>query len=87
MFPHGATITEIKKQFIGYHIDDSGEKAIPISTGETKEAAQALAITRTLSACLLFGSVGVQEVADLEPDIFAKLTAHLNEYFAAKGIQ
>jgi hypothetical protein len=76
-------------QFIGYHIDGyDTDKTVPISTGETfdEAQAQAQAIRRTLSACILDGQIGVQQRDDVDPETFAQLKASLDAWFKGKGI-
>lgn len=70
--------------FVGYAIDDYG-KGVPISTGATKDEALSLAITRTLSLGISSGEIGVKE-PDVSEEEFVSLTALLNDWFAAKGI-
>lgn len=74
-------------QFIGFHLDhfDYG-KSIPVSTGETKEEALFLAITRILSMGITNGAIDAQ-VSDLEPETFTQLKNTLNDFFKAKGIE
>lgn len=72
-------------RFIGYHLDNGDQdKAVPIATGRTYEACQATAIRRTLGACILTGSIGVQDrTKDVSEETFVAATQHLNMYFMA----
>lgn len=75
-------------QFIGYHIDCwDTDKTVPISIGTTREEAQSLAIRRTLAACELMGSIGVQQRDDIDAETFTKIGTFLDEWFKGKGIE
>lgn len=74
-------------QFIGYHIDGyDPDKTIPVATGITHEEAQAKAIRRVLSACVLNGEIGVQQRDDLSVEDFASVTKITDDFAAKHGL-
>ena len=74
-------------QFVGYAISQDGNEKTPISVGSTRDEAMELAITRTLSAGLGDGEIGVQEKPDLSPDKFERLRTIQNEFWSKREIK
>ena len=76
-------------RFIGYAVDgyDTDLNA-PVSTGETREEAQGLAITRVLSIGMVETTIQVQDrTKDVSEEDFLALQEHLKRYFGEKGIE
>lgn len=74
-------------QFVGYHRDhNSGEKPLPVATGETKDECMRSAIKRVLGSGIGTGEIAVQARDDLDTDLFVQLGATLDKYFAEKGL-
>jgi hypothetical protein len=69
-------------KFIGYRIGVCDD-AVPISTGATRDEAQAKAIRRVLSIADVHSSIGVQEKPDLTDAEFAQI-AQITDDWAAR---
>lgn len=73
-------------QFIGYHVNENGQEAIPVSTGPDYQTCLSLAITRTMSLGTSDGSLQVQQRDDVSPEDYEKLTAALDAAAAVMGV-
>ena len=72
-------------QFVGYQINESGDEAVPIAVGDTKQACMSLLITRTLGAGISVGAVEVQQRDDIPADAFKQLGTLLDQFFTERG--
>lgn len=74
--------------FVGFVTDGfDPDDRTPVSTGTTRDDAQALAIRRVLSLGITTGEITVVRQTQLTPAEFEKLRATLDAWFAEKGIQ
>ena len=75
-------------QFLGFAVDgyDVDEKT-PVSHGATRDEAEASAIRRVLSLGIVDGLIQVIPQPQLSAEDFAAIGAHLDQWFAKKGIE
>lgn len=77
--------------YIGLHVDGmepwNDDKRVPISISMSRDDAQAIAIRRILSACVLDGYIAVVKQEKLTPEDFDELERITSEFFKARGIE